>query len=99
MARWPADLMVACSSVEQAASELPVTFPPPGTGDYKGGGFVLGLKPELDGRLCCVRLQPGAETHAFDLCQIGGKTVVVCSETSSAKMSRASCVAQRWADF
>ncbi len=28
-----------------AASGLPVSFTPPGTGDYTGGGFLLGLNP------------------------------------------------------
>ena len=56
---------------------------------YAGGlgivGFVLGLKPALDGRSFCVRLQTGAETHAVDARQVGGKTVVVCGGTTSAK--------------
>ena len=68
-----------------AASELPVSFMPPGTGDYKGGGFLLGLKPALDGRLFCLRLQPGAETHAVDARQVGGKTIIVCAGSTSAK--------------
>ena len=68
-----------------SASGLPVTFTPPGTGDYAGGGFVLGLTPALDGRLFCVRLQAGAESHAMDVRQIGDKTVVVCGGTTSAK--------------
>lgn len=68
-----------------AASELPVTFTPPGTGDYKGGGFLLGLNPAMDTRLFCVRLQPGATTHAVDVRQVGGKTVIVCAGTTSSK--------------
>ena len=68
-----------------AASELPVSFAPPGTGEYKGGGFVLGLKPALDSRLFCLRLQAGAETHAVDARRVGGKTVIVCAGTTSAK--------------
>jgi hypothetical protein len=39
----------------------------------------------LDGRLFCVRLQAGAETHALDVRRIGGKTIVVCGGTTSAK--------------
>jgi hypothetical protein len=68
-----------------AAAGLPASFLAPGTGDYTGGGFVLGLKPGLDGRLFCVRLQPGAETHTVDARQIGDRTVVVCGGTTSAK--------------
>ncbi len=68
-----------------SAFGLPVSFMPPGTGDYAGGGFLLGLKPALDGRLFCLRLQTGAETHAADARQIGGKTLIVCGGTTSAK--------------
>jgi hypothetical protein len=68
-----------------SASGLPVSFTPPATGDYAGGGFLLGLKPALDGRLFCVRLQAGAETHAVDARQIEGRTVIFCGGTASAK--------------
>lgn len=68
-----------------AASGLPVSFTPPGTGDYTGGGFLLGLNPALDTRLFCLRLQPGAVTHAVDVRQVNGKTVVVCGGSTSTK--------------
>lgn len=68
-----------------AAFGLPVSFLPPETGDYACGGSLLGLKPALDGRLFCLRLQAGAETHAVDTRQIGGKLVLVCGGTTSAK--------------
>ncbi|MBN2508167.1 MAG: hypothetical protein JXQ71_15895 [Verrucomicrobia bacterium] len=68
-----------------AASGLPVSFTPPGTGDYAGGGFLLGLNPALDTRLFCARLQPGAVTHAVDVRLVNGKTVVICGGSTSTK--------------
>ena len=58
---------------------------PSGTGDYKGGGFLLGLKPSLAEREFCVRIQPGAETHAVDVRKVGGKTVVLFAGSTSSK--------------
>lgn len=68
-----------------AAYGLPVSFLPPGTGDYTGGGFVLGIKPGLNERLFCLRLQAGAEVHAVDARRIGNRTIVVCGGTTSTK--------------
>jgi hypothetical protein len=68
-----------------SAYGLPTSLMPQGTGDYKGGGFLLGLKPSLAEREFCVRIQPGAETHAVDVRKVGGKTVVLFAGSTSSK--------------
>jgi len=68
-----------------SASGLPITFNPPGTGDYIGGGFVLRLTPGLDKREFCLRIQPGALCRAVDSRKIGNKTIIACGGTTSAK--------------
>lgn len=68
-----------------SAADLPVTFAPPGTGDYKGGGFILGMPPQFDRRTFCIRLQAGAIVRAVDVRKVGERTILVCGGTTSGK--------------
>ncbi len=68
-----------------AASGLPMTYAPAGTGDYNGGGFVLGMEPGLAKREFCLRVQPGANVEALDVRKVGDKTIVACGGRTSEK--------------
>ncbi len=67
----------------KSAAGLPAGFFPPDTGDYNGGGFVLGLNPALDSRLFCIRFQGGADIQALDVRSVGGKRVTVFGGVTS----------------
>jgi hypothetical protein len=68
-----------------AVADGPVTFAPPGTGDYAGGGFVLALAPGLDRREFCARVQAGADLLAVDARKVGDRTVLAFAGTTSGK--------------
>jgi len=59
-----------------AASGLPMSIMPPDSGEYTGGGFVLGLDEGLRRRLLCTRVQPGSHTHAVDARHVAGRLIV-----------------------
>jgi hypothetical protein len=41
------------------------------------GPFLLGMTPDLDGRLVCTRMHGEGEAHAVDARVLGGRVVVV----------------------
>jgi hypothetical protein len=58
----------------KAAYGLPLSYNPPGTGDYTGGGFLLVMSPDLKQRLLCTRmLAKKGETHAAGVGSVDGK--------------------------
>jgi len=59
-----------------SAYGLPVSMEMPGTGDYTGGAFLLAMKPDLTGRLECIRFNPGGHTHAIAVRTVKGRTLI-----------------------
>jgi hypothetical protein len=47
-----------------SAYGLPMSFTPPGTGDYTGGAWFLVMSRDFTTRLYCTRLNVGGTTHA-----------------------------------
>ncbi len=68
-----------------SAAGLPLSIKPEDSGDYTGGGFLLGLSSSMDSRVVCTRLQPGSETHAVDARVVDGKTIVVMAGSANQK--------------
>lgn len=49
-----------------AASGLPLSVTPPGTGTYTGGGYIVAMSADLGSRLFVTRVDPGAGAFAVD---------------------------------
>jgi hypothetical protein len=62
--------------VGKAAAGLPLTYDPPGAGDYTGGAFVLVMSPDLRDRLLCTRIGGGA-ARAVDARSRGNNRLMV----------------------
>ena len=50
-----------------ASAQLPLSYMPPGTGDYRGGGFLLIMSPDFRQRLYCTRVHSGATVRAVGI--------------------------------
>jgi len=50
-----------------ASAHLPLSYMPPGSGDYRGGGFLLIMSPDFRTRLYCTRVQGGATVRALGI--------------------------------
>jgi hypothetical protein len=50
-----------------ASAHLPLSYMPPDTGDYRGGGFLLIMSPDFRKRLYCTRVHSGATVRAVGI--------------------------------
>ncbi len=66
-------------------SGLPLSFIPPGTGDYTGGSWLLVLQPDLSERLFSTRMQPGGKPHAIAAREVNGKLIVAFGGTTNSQ--------------
>jgi hypothetical protein len=59
-----------------AGASLPIDLDPI-PGQPRGGPFLLGMAPDLRGRLVCTRMHGQGSVHALDVSRVGGRVMVV----------------------